>query len=81
MNKAFLKEATEASRKHEKKGDNRNRNCFVEGVTFCDKNSPKQYTEKDMYQMLCDGMGHFAHKNNLTINVADLKSWFKTYIK
>jgi len=81
MNKAFSKKAVEASRKHEKKGESRNRNCFVEGVNFCDKNSPKQFTEKDMFQLLYDGIGHFAHKNNLTINGKDLQNWFKKNIK
>jgi hypothetical protein len=81
MNKQFSKKVEQAARKHEKLADNRNRNCFTAGAQFCDKNSSKQYTEKDMFQMLYDGVGHFAHKNNITINGNQLQKWFKEYIR
>lgn len=82
MNKFFSKKAAEASRKHEKKDKlTKSRNCFMSGVEFCDKNSPKQYTEKDMFQLLYDGVGHFANKNDITINGRELQSWFKKTLK
>lgn len=81
MNKAFSKKVEQAARKHEKSADNRNRNCFINGAQFCDKNSLKQYTKEDMFQILYDGIGHFAHKNKLTISGRDLTKWFKEYIK
>lgn len=81
MNKKFSKKIEQAARRHEKLADNRNRNCFKTGAEFWDKNSPKQFTEKDMFQMLYDGVGHFAYKNNITINGYDLTKWFKKYIK
>lgn len=81
MNKTFSKQAETASRKHEKKGEGKSRHCFMEGVVFCNKNSPKQFTEDDMFQILYDGVGNFALQHKLEIKSSDLKQWFKKYIK
>ena len=81
MKKSFSKTIEQASRKHEKSADNRNRNCFKAGAEFCDKKSPKQFTKEDLFQALYDGVGYFANKNNITINGRELTKWFKNYIK
>ena len=79
MNKSLSKKIEQASRKHEKLADNRNRNCFKAGAEFYDKNSPKQFTKEDMFQMLYDGAGYFAH--NITTSARDLTKWFNEHIK
>jgi len=81
MNKSFGKKIEQAARKHEKTLDNRNRNCFKAGAEFCDKNSPKQFSKKDAFQILYDGIGHFAYKNNIVINGRELTKWFNEYVK
>lgn len=80
MNKSFYKKSEEASRKHEKKGG-ANKHSFMEGVNFCNNNSPKQFDEKEMFQTLYDGVGHFAQKNDIKINNKELLNWFKNHIK
>jgi hypothetical protein len=81
MNKAFFKKAESASRKHEKKGGSNNKHSFMDGVDFCSKNSPNKFNEKEMFQAVYDGIGFFAHKNDIKINGKELNSWFKKYIK
>lgn len=81
MNKAFSKIVEQAALKHEKKSEYTNRHCFKAGAEYCDKKSPKQYTKKAMYQMLYDGIGHFALENKITIDTGELNRWFKAYIK
>ena len=81
MNKNFSKKVEVASRKHEKKGLSKSRHCFIAGAEFVDKNSPKQFDEKDMFQILSDGVSHFAINNDLTVNTTELNKWFKKYMK
>jgi hypothetical protein len=81
MKKSLISQLEVASRKHEKSGTNRNRNCFKAGAEFCYKNSEKQFTKADMFQMLYDGIGHFAYKNNIIIDGKELDKWFKKYVK
>lgn len=81
MNKGFYKKAEEASRKHGKKSPSNNKHSFLEGVEFCDKNSPKKFDEKEMFQAVYDCVGHFAFQNNIKIKGTELTAWFKKYIK
>ena len=81
MKKGFIVKLEQAARKHEKKSPNRSRNCFKAGAEFCDENSPKQFTKEDMFQVLYDGIGHFAFKNKININGNELTKWFKEYLK
>jgi len=81
MNKTFFKKAEAASRKHAKKGGSNNKHSFMDGVEFCNKNSPNQFDEKEVFQALYDGIGHFAHKHDIKIKGNELTTWFKKYIK
>lgn len=81
MNKKFSKKLEQAARKHSKSTTLGPKNSFIEGAEFTNKHSEKQYTQKDMFQIVYDSVGYFAHKHNIIIDGRYLTKWFKNYIK
>lgn len=82
MNKALSKKLEQVARKHSKSNNVLGaKDSFIKGGEFINKNSEKQYTEKDMFQITYDALGYFAYKNNIIISGKDITKWFKTYIK
>lgn len=81
MNKALSKKLEQAARKHAKSTTLGSKDSFTKGGEFINKNSEKQYTEKDMLQMLTEGVLHFLHAHDKTISGQTIKTYFKNYMK
>jgi hypothetical protein len=79
MNKALSKKLEQAGRKHAKSTTLGLKDSFIKGGEFVNKHSDKQYTEKDMYQILHEGLNHFSGDESVT--PTNIKKYFNTYIK
>ncbi len=81
MNKTLSKKLEEAARKYSKKSTLGLKDSYIKGGEFINKRSDKQYTQKDMYHLLYEGVYHFLSNQGKPIAQADIKTYFKNYIK